>query len=405
MATFTDADPGGAIADYTATIDWGDGATTPGTIGPAPGGGFAVTGSHTYAAIGSYQTSVAIKDAGGATATATSTATVANPPPGPPSLLTPSPPSVLSTTSAAFTATVNPHGLATTVRFEYGAVLGGGAAAITYGSATPSQSLGPDYANHTVTATVTGLLPNITYHVRAVATNSAGTALGADQVLVTPADPPPPPPVLGKSANVAPVSGIVDIELPPGAKLASLTSLTSLASLASLAPATGAPAKGQNFIPLTEARQIPLGSILNTSAGVARITTATASKGKLQSGDFGAGIFKLLQSRRQKGLTEMDLMHAHSARQVCATTGKKKAVVAKRLSSRVLGRLNANSHGKFTTRGQYSASTVRGTVWSVSDQCNGTLTKVIRGKVSVRDFRRRRTITLFTGQSYLAKAP
>jgi hypothetical protein len=112
----------------------------------------------------------------------------------------------------------------------------------------------------------------------------------------------------------------------------------------------------------------------------------------------------LLQARKQKGLTELDIMDAHSARQVCATLGKRAAVAAK-LSSKVLGRLNANAHGKFTTKGQYSAATVRGTVWSVSNQCDGTLTKVQRGVVSVRDFVRRKTITLFTGQHYLARPP
>jgi hypothetical protein len=48
---------------------------------------------------------------------------------------------------------------------------------------------------------------------------------------------------------------------------------------------------------------------------------------------------------------------------------------------------------------------VRGTSWGVTNQCDGTLTKVSRGEVSVRDFHRRKTITLFSGQSYLAKAP
>ncbi len=153
------------------------------------------------------------------------------PPPAPPTVLTASPPTVLTTTSAAFTTTVNPHGLATSVHFEYGPVLGGGkTAAITYGSVTPDQAVGSDFANHTVTATVTGLLPNVAYHVRAVATNSAGSALGADQILNTPADPPPPPPVLGKSVNVTPVSGVVYIELPPGAKLASVSPFSPFAA-------------------------------------------------------------------------------------------------------------------------------------------------------------------------------
>jgi hypothetical protein len=287
------------------------------------------------------------------------------------------------------------------VHFEYGPVLGNAkGAAITYGSVTPDQTVTPDFANHTVTATVTGLLPNVTYHVRAVATNSAGSALGADQILDTPADPPPPPPVLGKAVNVTPVSGIVYIELPPGAKLAAFSPSTLVA------PALAALTKGLNFIPLTEARQIPVGSTLDTTAGVVNITTATTAsrKGKLQSGDFGAGLFKLLQGRKQKGLTNLDIINTVNPRQVCATRGKAR-IAASHPSSKVLGRLNASGHGRFSARGQYSAATVRGTIWSVANQCDGTLTKVKRGVISVRDFRRRKTFTLFTGQSYLARAP
>jgi ferric-dicitrate binding protein FerR (iron transport regulator) len=71
----------------------------------------------------------------------------------------------------------------------------------------------------------------------------------------------------------------------------------------------------------------------------------------------------------------------------------------------VLGRLNGNAHGKYVTRGQYSAATVRGTAWNVINRCDGTLTQVSRGVVSVRDFLRRKTITLHAGQHYLAKAP
>ncbi len=416
VATFTDADPAGTASDYTATINWGDGTTSAGTITSVAGGGFAVTGSHTYANGGAYPTSVAITDVGGATATATSTANVAAAPPPPssaPTLVTISPPTVITTTSAAFTATVNPQGLATTVHFEYGPVLGGSSpAVITYPSVTPDQSVGPDFANHTVTDTVTGLLPNVTYHVRVVATNSAGSALGADQILQTPADPPPPPPVLGKSVNVTPVSGIVYVELPPGATLSSLSPSSPFALVAQAFatltrwPAVESLTKGQSFIPLTEARQIPVGSILETTHGVVGITTATTAskKGKLQSGDFGAGIFKLLQQRKQKGLTNLDIINNFNANKVCATLGKAH-IAASHPSSKVLGRLNASGHGRFTARGQYSAATVRGTIWSVTNQCDGTLTHVRRGVVSVRDFRRRRTITLFTGQSYLARAP
>jgi hypothetical protein len=203
-------------------------------------------------------------------------------------------------------------------------------------------------------------------------------------------------PVLGKTVDVEPISGTVFVKLPTGAQM-------SLA--APVSPAFESLTKGVGFVPLTEARQIPVGSTLDTRLGVVRLTTATQSANKVQFGDFGAGIFTILQNRRQRGLTTLKMIDGANSHTVCATLGKRASATAARLSSGVLGRLSGNAQGKFTTRGQYSAATVRGTVWSVANRCDGTLTHVTRGVVSVRDFARRKTITLFTGESYLARAP
>jgi uncharacterized repeat protein (TIGR01451 family) len=78
VATFTDANLGATPADFSATITWGDGLQTAGTVVANSGGGFAVTGSHTYAEEGTYTTSVTIIDAGGSMASATSSATIAD---------------------------------------------------------------------------------------------------------------------------------------------------------------------------------------------------------------------------------------------------------------------------------------------------------------------------------------
>jgi hypothetical protein len=78
VATFTDADPNGTVTDYTASIDWGDGSTTVGTVAAAAGH-FQVSGSHTYAEDGSYTIKVHVADVGGSTAVANSTATVTEP--------------------------------------------------------------------------------------------------------------------------------------------------------------------------------------------------------------------------------------------------------------------------------------------------------------------------------------
>ena len=63
-----------------------------------------------------------------------------------------------------------------------------------------------------------------------------------------------------------------------------------------------------------------------------------------------------------------------------------------------------NGRGSFRTRGRYASATVRGTKWLVTDTCSGTLTVVRRGTVVVRDFVRRKNVTVRAGKRYLARA-
>src|SRR5262249_34379296 len=70
--------PGNVAADFTASIDWGDGQTTAGTVSGGNGSAFTVAGSHAYAAAGQDIVKVTLADdaPGTAKATATTTATV-----------------------------------------------------------------------------------------------------------------------------------------------------------------------------------------------------------------------------------------------------------------------------------------------------------------------------------------
>lgn len=204
-----------------------------------------------------------------------------------------------------------------------------------------------------------------------------------------------PPPVLGRSVNVDPVSGTVLVATPPR------SSSSGRARHAQ---------KGLTFVPLREARQIPLGSFFNTRRGRVRIQTATQTRGKRQAGDFFNGLFQVLQSRKRsaKGLTELRLKGSSFRR--CKTSARPKrrrgraTMPAQTSASRTIRRLGSSAKGRFRTRGRHSAATVRGTKWTTTDRCDGTLTKVTRGKVAVRDFRRRKTIIVKAGRSYLAKA-
>ena len=205
---------------------------------------------------------------------------------------------------------------------------------------------------------------------------------------------PLPSPVLGVAVNVAVVRGTVTVAVP------SATARTSGAR---------ASQKGLEFVPLTADRQIPVGSFLDTRRGTVELVSATGRSAKTQAGRFNAGLFQVLQgrSRRAQGLTELRLKGS-SFKRCRARAGRAAAgdrAGAAQLSRRTIRRLRANARGRFRTRGRNSSATVRGTIWTTTDRCDGTLTKVRRGKVVVRDLRRRRNITLTAGKSYLARAP
>src|SRR5207247_5152872 len=65
LATFSDADPAGSLGDYTATVAWGDGHTTSGTV-QAASGAFAVVDAtgHVYDEEGTYTLTLTVTDHG-----------------------------------------------------------------------------------------------------------------------------------------------------------------------------------------------------------------------------------------------------------------------------------------------------------------------------------------------------
>ncbi|MCX6874729.1 MAG: immunoglobulin domain-containing protein [Verrucomicrobia bacterium] len=127
--------------------------------------------------VGSY-TVVVSNGAGSATSTA---ATLALEPP----LVTTDSASGITTTTATLNGTVNPNGLATSARFEYGPTS-------AYGSKL-RVTLAPDsgLVTQMVSLSLSGLLPGTTYHYRLTATSDIGTTLGADLTFSTPPAAPP----------------------------------------------------------------------------------------------------------------------------------------------------------------------------------------------------------------------
>jgi hypothetical protein len=177
---------------------------------------------------------------------------------------------------------------------------------------------------------------------------------------------PPPAPVAGKKVNAIPAGGTVKVKR-PGKK---------------------------GFTTLKAGEQIPVGTTVDTTKG--RVTLVTAANGGATAqADFYDGVFKIAQAKGSK-LTTLTLVE----KLACGGGGKANAAAKKKRKRRLWG----DGAGKFRTKGKHSAATVVGTKWLVEDTCTTTLTRVARGRVSVRDFGKRKTVLVKAGKKYIARA-
>ena len=150
---------------------------------------------------------------------------------------------------------------------------------------------------------------------------------------------------------------------------------------------------GGKYVNLNTLREIPDGSLVDTRKGTVRLSFQPRAGAKVETAKFWDGIFKVDQ---RKKIMELVLVEKLAK---CAQQGNATTAARKKKSRRLWG----DGKGRFRTKGQYSSATVRGTRWLTQDSCAGTLTRVRKGKVNVRDFVRKRTIRLKKGQQYLAR--
>jgi hypothetical protein len=295
-------------------------------------------------------------------------------------------PTAVTIASALLHGLVGPGGAPTAYWFEIGTT-------VAYGTATNAAGAGKGTELVSVSRGIAGLEPATTYHVRLVASNDDGVTRGADVTFTTPATAqdipgalptpaapsplpgtelgpaPAAPPAVGHSVAIAPASGSVLVRV-PGATHAAV---------------------------LSGAASVPLGSILDTRAGSVTLQTGLPG-GATQTGTFRGGLFEVRQPTGGHGMTELVL---RGAPPTCPAGGARAAAVTRKRPPRALW--GHDRHGRFRTRASNSVITVRGTTWYVADRCDGTLTRVTSGSVSVRDLHRHRTVVVRAGHNYLAR--
>jgi hypothetical protein len=237
--------------------------------------------------------------------------------------------------------------------------LGGRGAAVATATptVTPSVTAGPTTtASPTPTPTVTATPTTV-----AIVPTTAPPA-------VTPAPTSAPPaPVDGRSVVVQVDSGDVLVRLPGGA----------------------------GFVPLGGLTSVPVGATVDTRKGA--MTIRVSQGGTTRDARLAAGIFKIRQRPKARA-ADLILVSPPGAETPCRRAMARKPVKG------IVRQLSIAGKGIFRTVGAAASVTGTDASWVLTDRCDGTLTKVTKGKVSIRLKGRKQPLTLKAGRSYLMRA-
>jgi hypothetical protein len=210
----------------------------------------------------------------------------------------------------------------------------------------------------------------------------------------SPSVPVSPTPAL-PGASAAPTVALDTASLTP--TLAQSFGIVAASGTVMVRTGNGRPAQ-----PLMAASAIPVGAHIDARFGTVELTAALEATGTTQTATFSGAVFEVRQARDAKGLTQIRLTGGDEA---CAPVSARKdhpaGVIARRRKP-IRSLWGQDDHGRFQTQGRGSVATVRGTRWLTQDFCNGTLTRVTRGSVTVRDLAKRKSIVVHSGHSYFA---
>ena len=161
----------------------------------------------------------------------------------------------------------------------------------------------------------------------------------------------------------------------------------------------------RNPVSVKQGASLPVGSVIDARAGEVKLTTVPREDGVKQWAAFSGATFQVLQPKTGRAVTDIRLRGGNfaSCGRPFANRSLLGRVFASSSRSRKVRSLWGRGKGHFRTRGRNGAATVRGTVWLTEDRCDGTLVRVRRGLVSVRDFKKHKNFSVPAGHSHFAR--
>jgi hypothetical protein len=205
------------------------------------------------------------------------------------------------------------------------------------------------------------------------------------------------PPVAGVNAIIRQVSGEVFVKLP-----AANSRLGFRGMIAAF--------QESGFVSLKGVASVPIGSTVDTRKGEIALQSAANGfaggdrRARRQSARIRAGLFLIKQDRAKRRATtrqrrksislDVDLLSPPRAEAICQR-GPSKGIV--RTMSMVV-------KGNYRALGGASTATARNATFNTTDRCDGTLTEVGKGRVSLKVRGKRKPVVVRGGSAYLSKA-
>jgi hypothetical protein len=202
------------------------------------------------------------------------------------------------------------------------------------------------------------------------------------------------PPEVGETAVVKLLSGDVFVKLPTKTTLGF--------------DGMRAPFQDTGFVPLKGVAAVPVGSTVDARKGELQVQAAAngydakSRRARKTEARIKAGMFAIKQARLKRRAkksasisTDIGLVTPAGAATACA---------ASRTSKGVVRSLSVVAKGVLRTLAGAAKATAKSATFIATDRCDGSLTQVGRGKVSVAVKGKKKPVTVRSGQAYFVKA-
>lgn len=188
-----------------------------------------------------------------------------------------------------------------------------------------------------------------------------------------------------------------------------LTELAPLPSPEPLRTAGVAPVRGSVSvrprgtgaqIPLREPDIAPNVSAVDARGGTIRLSVRRLGAQADAVAEVSGGRFTLVQPAGERHVADVRLLGTVR----CARPAVRRGNAAHQRQRAVTRRVRIKVRGRYRTSGRYATAVANGTAWTITDHCDRTVIRVTEGSVTVRDLRRKRTVKVRAGRTYVALA-